>query len=245
MIDTKLTEYFDRYFYIRRADSDELRVLAYQVRYQVYCKELEFEDKSAFPNKLEFDQFDNFSDHFLIFHRGEPDEVAGTVRLVRLQHKAHRLPIAVHCLDSIDRGKVDIEHLHDGHYGELSRLAVTGEYRRRRGEEKMPFVVNSSRADLGSPNFPYIAVGLYMAAAAWCYIRGTQSVIVMMEPRLARHLSRFGILFEQVGSVIDYHGRRAPYRINQEVFFRHIKSPLRSLYDHVAAEIGISVLDFN
>tara|TARA_R110002094_G_scaffold178509_1_gene157661 strand:- start:236 stop:970 length:735 start_codon:yes stop_codon:yes gene_type:complete len=238
MNDTSLVDCFNRYFYIRRADSDSLRVLAYRVRYQVYCKELEFEDETSFPDKLESDSFDAYSDHFLIFHRGDPDEVAGTVRLVRPRKKAHRLPIEEHCLAAINCNKVDLDQLHGGQFGELSRLAVTEEYRRRRGESKMPYVMNGSRADLGFPSFPYISVGLYMAAAAWCYSLGMKSVIVMMEPRLARHLARLGILFEQAGNVIDYHGRRAPYTISQEVFFSHIKGPLRALYDHVAAEVS-------
>ncbi len=238
MTDTRLVDCFDRYFYICRADSDVLCALAYQVRYQVYCKELEFEDESAFPDKLESDGFDAFSDHFLIFHRGDPDEVVGTVRLVRPQHRGQKLPVVVHCLDAIDSDKIDLDHLYDGRYGELSRLAVKGEYRRRLGESKVPFVVNGSRAHLGFPGFPYIAVGLYMAVAAWCHSRGMHAVIVMMEPRLARHLARLGILFEPVGREIVYHGRRAPYTINQDVFFRHIKPPLRELYDYVAAEVG-------
>ena len=238
MTNNELAENFKRYFFIRRAVSPEMKSLAFQIRYRVYCEELEFEDQSAFPDKQERDICDNYSDHFLIYHRGSSEQVAGTVRLVSPQTSEQKLPIELHCFSSVDPSKVDLNHLQQGEYCELSRLAVTDQFRRRKGEKGQPFVVEDSRGRFGFPNFPYIAVGLYMAAAASCDARGMGTVIVMMEPRLARHLSRFGILFEQIGDVIEFHGKRAPYQISLDIFFANIKPPIRALYDHVAAEVA-------
>lgn len=239
MTDTELSDNFKRYFIVRRALSESMKQLAFQIRYRVYCEELGFEDSRAFPDKLEQDGCDSYSDHFLIYHRGAQETVAGTIRLVSPQTQSQKLPLELHCFNSIDPSRFDVGRLIHGEYCELSRLAVTGDFRRRLGEKSKPYVVEGGRGRLGFPNFPYIAVGLYLAAAASCDARGLATVVVMMEPRLARHLSRLGILFEQVGEVIDFHGRRAPYQITLESFHAHIKPPVRALYEHIAAEISI------
>ncbi|WP_421862763.1 PEP-CTERM/exosortase system-associated acyltransferase [Motiliproteus sp.] len=238
MTDTELADNFKRYFFVRRAVSEQMKQVAFQVRYRVYCEELAFEDSTAFPDKLEQDGCDSYSDHFLIYHRGDQERVAGTIRLVSPQTQAQKLPVELHCFNSIDPSRFDLSRLTQGEYCELSRLAVTGDFRRRLGERDKPYVVEGGRGRLGFPNFPYIAVGLYMAAAASCSERGLGTVVVMMEPRMARHLARLGILFEQVGEVVDFHGWRAPYQITLESFFAHIKPAVRALYEHVAAEIA-------
>ena len=46
---------------------------------------------------------------------------------------------------------------------------------------------------------------------------------VMMEPRLARSMKFIGIKFEQIGPVVDYHGQRAPYYINQSLLRKSLR----------------------
>jgi N-acyl amino acid synthase of PEP-CTERM/exosortase system len=44
----------------------------------------------------------------------------------------------------------------------------------------------------------------------------------MMEPRLARSMRFVGIQFEQIGPVVDYHGKRAPYYINPHLMMENL-----------------------
>jgi N-acyl amino acid synthase of PEP-CTERM/exosortase system len=80
--------------------------------------------------------------------------------------------------------------------------------------------------------FPFIAVGLYFAAAALALENDIKHAYVMMEPRLARSMGFVGIKFKQIGPVVDYHGKRAPYYINQELLNTKLSpSFLRMLTD--------------
>lgn len=57
-----------------------------------------------------------------------------------------------------------------------------------------------------------------MASAIMCIDSGIKHVYVMMEPRLASSMKFVGIKFIQIGKPIEYHGLRAPYYINPEIF---------------------------
>jgi N-acyl amino acid synthase of PEP-CTERM/exosortase system len=76
-------------------------------------------------------------------------------------------------------------------------------------------------------------MGLFLAASALGLNRGLDQVLVMMEPRLARLLGSCGIRFQAVGEVIDYHGKRGPYRIRREELLNALDPNSRALLDHM------------
>ena len=45
----------------------------------------------------------------------------------------------------------------------------------------------------------------------------------MMEPRLARSMRFVGIKFDQIGPVVEYHGKRAPYYINLNLLTKSLR----------------------
>ncbi|ANG62495.1 hypothetical protein A8C75_08340 [Marinobacterium aestuarii] len=232
---------FKKYFSVRLADTQALRQEAFRIRYEVYCDELGFEDKNAFPDGLEHDAFDASSDHLLLVHNSS-QAFAGTVRFAHtsVSEPGLILPLEKYCSHAFDPALFDLKAQARGTIAEASRLAVPARYRRRSGETGRPFIFDGVRADISDQarNFPYIAVGLYLAAAALFVQQNYQYVLVMMEPKLARALTRIGIQFQQAGEPIDYHGRRAPFYISPEILLSNMIAPIREMFDAIYIQLA-------
>ncbi len=236
----QLAANFMKYFSIVMADTDELRKEVYRIRFDVYCDELSFEDKEAFPAGMESDGFDHFSNHILLLHNSSR-KYAGTVRIVRpsLASPDQLLPMERFCCHALNHDTVELLENNRGRITEASRLAVPKLFRRRTGEEKKPFVIDGLRTYLSDDDiahFPYIAIGLYLACAT-ILVKELDYILVMMEPRLARHLARVGILFESAGELVDYHGVRAPFKISPDVFTENLKPHIRALFEAIRAQL--------
>nr|WP_067297933.1 PEP-CTERM/exosortase system-associated acyltransferase [Marinobacterium profundum] len=232
---------FKKYFSVRLADTQELRREAFKIRYEVFCDELGFEDKDAFPDGLEQDEFDVTSDHLLLVHNST-QAFAGTVRFAHtsVSEPGQILPLEKYCRHAFDPVLFDLDAQERGTFGEVSRLAVSPQFRRRSGERGKPFIFEGARSDLSgkATNFPYIAIGLYLAAGSLCVLNKYHYVVVMMEPKLAKGLSRVGIQFQQAGEPIDYHGLRAPYCISPEMLLSNMIPPVREMFDAISNELA-------
>lgn len=232
-----LASAFQHFFEIIPADTDALRDVVYQIRYQVYCKEMHFEKEEDYPDHREADEFDPHSVHALLRHRPSGD-FAGCVRLV-LNHSdtnEPQLPLERHCKHTLDQSALDLSKWDRQAFGEISRLAIISRFRRRPGEASTPHGVADEEASLEPSErrvFPHIAVGLYLAAAAMSLHRNMTMIVVMMEPRLARHMRYFGINFIKAGEVIDYHGMRGPFYITKQSLYRDIRPEIGELLSTV------------
>ena len=239
---TSLTDAFRAYFEVIPADAPALQEIGKQIRFQVYCRELQYEPADAFPDGSESDAYDRQSRHCLLRHRPS-DTFAGCVRLVLNDpgDPEGLLPFEHHCGYSLDRSIVDTRRLPKESFGEISRLAVVSRFRRRAGEQGSAHGVPDDTAE-PTPDerrvFPHIALGLYLAAAAMGLREGLDRVFVMMEPRLARHMRRYGIVFTQAGDVVDYHGQRGPFFITREGLHSNLAAEVRSLLDLIYREVG-------
>lgn len=213
----RLADHFDEYFEVLPVRDAEARREVFRLRYAVYCEELAYEDKSVFPDGEEHDGFDEDSQFALLRHRAS-GRSAGCVRLiVNARSPALRFPFESACAGRLDSRLVDPGRLDRDRLGEISRLAVHQDFRRRKGESETPEGASESADHFGgSRRYPLIAMGLFLSATALAMNSGLDQVLVMMEPRLARLLGSCGIRFTQVGEVIDYHGRRGPFRITRE-----------------------------
>ncbi len=242
MSEKSLTEHFKEFFSLQIADNKTLKQAVYEIRHAVYCEELEYEKLN--PEGIEKDQFDAYSQHVLIKHLSSQN-FAGCSRLVTPPpfDSSQILPFEDCCLASVDSKKYGILAADGREYiGEISRLAVHREFRRRPGESSNPHGVSLEQSQVhASPQemrlFPFIAVSLYLASAAIALDSGLKYVVVMMEPRLARLMSRFGICFAQIGNVMDYHGQRAMFYIDKQMLFDKLKPDLRELFEFVSEEI--------
>lgn len=226
---------FQKYFEIQYAYNDERLAKVYKIRYDVYCAELKFEEDC--PKDIEKDLFDAYSHHFLLKHVPSGN-YAGTVRFVipPQQDPASKLPFEANCPEAINTNIIDVEKLRRGTFGEVSRLAVPATFRKRAGEQGNPYVIDSPEQDKlykGRRLFPYISVGLYLACSALFVLKQLDYTFVMMEPRLARALSRNGITFKQAGEAIDYHGKRAPFFIDQKMLAENMRPELIDLFSYI------------
>lgn len=235
---------FHEYFLPMLATTPEQREQAFRIRYQVYCREFSFERPEEHPDGLETDAYDAQSIHCLLVHQPS-SRAAGCVRLVLPDQRDPYtpLPFEKHCMNSLDRSIADPLLANRDAIGEISRLAVIGEFRRRRNEDRTP-EGDSEAAGFSlieQRQFPFIAVGLYLSAASTGMLSGLEGVFAMMEPRLARHLSRYGIRFTQVGQVIDYHGPRAPFYITRDDLLHGLKPEIGALLDAITSDLEPSL----
>lgn len=212
----KIIESYKQFFYVTPADNEELRNLAYRVRYQVFCKEFEFWDC---PDQLDIDEYDKQSRHCLLMHK--PSGIAaGCVRLIMPGSNGSTLllPFQRYWGNALDKRKFDISTIDSSSFGEISRLAVLSTFRRRKSDERKPisFPDQQRLVDSGRDNFPLISVSLSLGMAAMLINSNLDYGFAMMEPRLTRMLRRIGIMFKQIGNVVDCYGRRGPFLISRE-----------------------------
>ncbi|HBU51378.1 MAG TPA: PEP-CTERM/exosortase system-associated acyltransferase [Alteromonas australica] len=230
----QICSHFSSYLEPVYVGDDSLKQEVYKIRHHVYCEELGFE--ACRPDGMETDEFDEFSLYCLIHHITS-DNYAGTVRLVTPRQQGELLPIEKYCLDSITDQKLNPANHPRDQICEISRLAVPSRFRRRAMDKfdgAATGVINTqtySEKELRC--FPFIAVGLYFSAASLAMRNNIQHAYVMMEPRLARSMRFVGIKFEQIGPVVDYHGRRAPYYINQSMLLKSLSPGFKTMLTHI------------
>lgn len=230
---------FHRYFRAVAAGSEELKNEVFRIRYDVYCDELRFEDPAKFPDKREIDPYDQFSLHCLLYHKGS-DAYAGCVRLVQVdpERPGDPLPFEHLCRDTMYRDVLDRLVPDRTKVAEISRLAVRSTFRRRKGESSVPVgIIEERKRGLGGMRTPWIALGLYLSAAAMGLIKGLDGVFALMEPRLARRLGSYGIKFVQVGDPVEHRGQRAPFFISREALYAGVPPPVRGLLEVVEDDL--------
>jgi len=226
---------FTKYFRISGAVDDDLRRAAYRIRHSVYCEELGYEPLRE--DGLESDAFDARSVHCLLQAK-DTGEYIGCVRLVLAGAETVALPFESLCHDVIDRSILDPATLDRTRIAEVSRLAVIGRYRRRRGEQKQP--VGLDESDFGTPDrprFPYIAAGLYLGMVAQAQRHGIETLFMLTERRLAKQLTRLGVTLKPIGTPIEHRGLRYPSMMSVSEVIDGLSFFVRPLFSVIAAEI--------
>ena len=237
-----ISDHFTEFLQPHVALNQELREEAFKIRHNVYCEELAFEDIRE--NGQETDEFDCQSLFSLIKHK--PTETfTSCVRLVTSKGPDELLPIEKYCMDSITNEELSPKRFNRAEIAEISRLAVKSDFRRRKADHYMGsgtgVISEISYSETELRCFPFIAIGLYMAAATMGMNTGIRHVYVMMEPRLARSMKFIGITFQQLGPPVDYHGLRAPYYINPEIFMKDLSPGFKSLYKTIEKDICLQL----
>jgi len=145
---------FDKHFEVFLADTPESKKINYSIRYQVYCEEMGYENKDDFPMEMEFDEYDRFSEHFIVRHKETGDWVAA-MRLVISGEMG--LPMEQHC---ILHEEIDNNHFRKA--VELSRLCILGKVRKSSGKGAL----NKSNRGVNQS----ILWGLFNATSEYCYV---------------------------------------------------------------------------
>jgi N-acyl amino acid synthase of PEP-CTERM/exosortase system len=233
-----LQQHFSKYFYPKIANTNELKREAFGIRHQVYCEELGFEPLKA--DGQEKDDFDDRSIHLLLQHIGS-QKYAGNVRLVCSSSEDELLPIEKYCLDSFYADGIKPSQFPRHKLCEISRLAVPVDFRRRSMDKYEGSEQGGINTEIYSETelrcFPFIAVGLYLEIVAVAKRKGIEHFFVMMEPRLARSTAFVGIKWQQVGDVVEYHGKRAAYYINLDMFYKTISPSFLTMLEYLEKEL--------
>ena len=214
---TNIAQHFLNYFSLSIADTPELQKEVYRIRYQVYCEELEYEAKENFPNGMETDIYDSRSIHCLLKHTPS-DRYIGCVRIVlsNLDQLDDKFPMENFC-----RHDVDLSGSARCRYAEISRLAVIGDFRKRKGEKNSPagYVFSDDKpkpvtTETERRKFSLIALSLYLSCTRLLLSLKIDNAFTIMESRLSRHLRRCGIPSCLIGDFVDFHGKRGPFLVS-------------------------------
>ncbi len=218
-----LAKYFSNYFSLSFAHNHFLREEVFKIRYKVYCEELGYEPTDRFPNRMETDSYDSRSLHFLLLHKPSQTYM-GCVRMVlsNVEFNSEIFPFEKICpLVSIDFQERKRES-----FFEVSRLAVIDKFRKRVDDSQGSVGINPSDSNFLNQEeeerkkyqgIPLIPISLYLACAM-VGINYNLDSFNLMEPRLARHLRRYGFPSHQISDFIEFHGKRGAFVIyNQEI----------------------------
>lgn len=196
------------------SDLTELKQI-FSLRYEVYCLECGFLSPEQFQNGLESDEYDANSAHFTAHNLN--DEVVGSLRLVQ-PTDSQSFPFEQHCKSLYK----DITPPPKNESGEVSRLVVRKNYRRRSGDslsgvsqafmsDPAPNVFQTDDGSERRSNSPQILLGLYREAYRYSLLAGIRYWYAAMEKPLARTLARFEFVFTPIGQETDYYGPVTPY----------------------------------
>lgn len=227
-----LAKNFSQYFHIRLAVNRQQRHSAYDIRYRVYSEELGWEPVNK--ERLERDGCDDYAQHCLLEHK-RTGNIAGCVRLVLPQTGSLNSPMPCQMHHIPMRRNRHIAEFIGTQVGEISRLAVPSNYRRRANEQGRPFVLDARNTttiynEEERRNFPNISVGLYLAAIAMVDLCDLERVLVVMEPRLQRHLQRYGLVFHQISNTFELHGKRALFELPREELTANMERHILDLF---------------
>jgi len=232
-----LGEGFKKYFEVVPALTPELKDHVYRIRHRVYCEELKFEPVQ--PNRREIDEYDAHSLHCLLrnVYNGE---FVGCVRLIKARPGDHAYPFPFEksCKTTLDRTIIDPRALPRETIGEVSRLAVVRDYRKRKGEGAHAVGMTEPFGDCKRPRFPYIPVGLYLGIIELSIRHGINTIFVLTEPRLAAHFSRLGVHVKQIGDPIEHRGLRIPSMMDCQSIIQGLSFVTRPLYRVIASEVA-------
>ncbi len=228
-----LAEAFLNYFDVDLVTSAEQRDKVARIRYRVYCEEFGYEPPQAFPNKRETDEFDDYSLQCMVTHR-RSKRTAGCVRVVCASEN-HPLPLETHCLESVYVEYLETLAEDRNRICEISRAAVDVAFRRRSGEDHTRLGEYDALdcCHQEQRTFSMLSLAAFLGSFALASLENRPYMFAMMESNLPRLLRRAGILVQQAGDAIEYHGQRAPYFITTQLALENMRDDLHVMYDAI------------
>jgi N-acyl amino acid synthase of PEP-CTERM/exosortase system len=194
---------FNTYFQAITADTPGLVETALALRYQVYCLERKFEDANQHQDGLERDAHDPHSIHGLVIHRPR-HEAIGTARLIFPDVRPNSLPVQ----QLLRRTGINpSDYFPADSTVEISRFAISKDFRRRSGEGAEGESALTSQAERRT-SLP--CLGLVQILLRQSIELGITHWSAVMEPQLLRMLAAMGIRFQPIGPLVSHHGLRQP-----------------------------------
>jgi N-acyl amino acid synthase of PEP-CTERM/exosortase system len=130
----RLKDIYDSYFKIVLAETLEQRQLAFRLRYEVYCVEHPYEDPEKNPNGMETDIYDPVALHALLINR-QSNSLVGAARLILPQFDGKIIALPIRDVCNHELVAKDNPTLPRARTGEISRFAISKNFRRRANDE--------------------------------------------------------------------------------------------------------------
>ncbi len=229
----------DRFQFLE-ATSEDLIKETFRLRYEIYGKEFGFENVEEFPDGLETDEYEPYSMYFIA---KDGDDVVGTVRLVFHSDKGFPIEHAA---------PIDFPGYPPppDKTAEVSRLAVSRNYRRRRGDGRYGLESYLTVSEGGllpdsgpvpdeflKRKRPVIVQGLYKAVYMESKIRALTHLYFIVEEKLFNSLRKFGFDIKQVGDAVEYHGRRIPCVGLLSEMDQYMKHNVPEMYEYIYKDL--------
>lgn len=211
------------------ANTENERCEAFRVRHQVFCEQLGYEMDNV--DGCESDEHDVNSLHILIRDRSSHTGVA-CFRLVLPQPNTRIwLPFDLYGVQHVDRSLFDWNKVNHLRSMEVSRLALNAK------------LLDNEHVSVGIST-SYLAAAMFYAVTTITLHMGIEYLFMVIEPRLARLISRFGMKLDQISPKFEYYGQRATFttnapRLRQEV--AALTPAWRKLYDEVDTQLYSNV----
>jgi N-acyl amino acid synthase of PEP-CTERM/exosortase system len=162
-------------------------------------------------------RFDSHSIHSVLTHNATGNAI-GTVRLVLPEENGERrvLPVRqiVGALAADGVAPFPIEGT-----AEISRFSIVKSFRQHTPDQG--FEAQLSHEEWRKMLF-HLPLGLMKSMVEMSARAGLTHWVAVMEPALLRLLTRLGIHFNSLGSLVDYHGRRQPCWANIDTLLARV-----------------------
>ena len=205
---------FHENFEIIPATSPQLLEQVFRIRFEVLCldKAIETFEKQKYPDCLEMDEYDERSQHYLVYHK-ESDTYAATVRLI---FSGGSKDLKAFPMIGAARNQVDMALLSElplGEVAEISRLLIRKEFRTRL---KKDVFTEGSYEDYKKLTrekrlVTHPIIGLLTAIMRMSSQNGIKYWFAGMEPSLDKRLRQLGLHLTPLGPMVKFHGMRRPY----------------------------------
>lgn len=145
------------------------------------------------------------------------------------------LPLEAYCFDSIYPDYLDSLVQERQRVCEVSRLAVDPAFRRRPGERhtRLGEFDSMDCCHQERRTFSLISMAAVLAGFAMSSLTDRTHIFTMMETNLPRLLRRAGILMQQAGEPMSYHGLRSAYFITTEFALSNMREDLYVMYEAI------------
>lgn len=223
---------FKRAFNLIEADTSELRRIAYQLRFQVFCLHYQYLPASNYPDGLEIDEYDERSVHMLIQFI-PTGKFVGTVRLILPDQSNPESLFPIELNTQIDPALFSFNVATRKYTAEISRFLISPDFDRRKRDRRKAAEQSQSAGSTNTTqptvnhnpvkerrkgerrNSDRRCLSIYMVLMAAVVRMSAANDIKYwfsaMDPALNRLVGFSGMRIDPIGPVVNYHGLRQPH----------------------------------
>lgn len=210
-----ITAAFHEYFEVVAADTPVLLESVFSLRYRMLCidKCIPGFDAKNYPDELERDEFDSRSLHILLRHKPS-NTFIGTTRLILPSSSNNNEKFPIELYTQFYPASPDLNMLRR-QVVEISRFAVLRDFFKRKNDSC--FVIGKKTLKqsymIGRRRFPHPMLGLAIGIIQMCAKHDIYHLFSIMDPALNRLFGFYGMQFNSIGPLVNYHGQRYPYYV--------------------------------